>query len=100
MARLVSLRGHKLGPMKYPSRFPISARLDGGELDGKVIELPAAFRGVDVEHRGKVARYRYGGITPAGHRYQFKESRWSFRPGAARLDFGNEVTGAGLDFYP
>lgn len=89
-----------MGQMKYPSRYPITAQLEGGEHDGKVIELPAAYKGVDVEQKGRVARYRYIGVTGAGHTYTFKSERWGFRPGAARLDFGNDFSGAGLDFYP
>jgi hypothetical protein len=86
--------------MNYGTPYPVTAQLEGGDFDGKTITLPAAFRGVDVENRGKIARYRYGGQTAAGHTYQFKSARRGFRPGAARLDFGDGFTGSGLHFYP
>ena len=87
--------------MRYNTPYPIKAELKGGDFDGKVIELPAAFRGVDVEQGGKVARYRYGGRGETnGHVYTFRSSRRGYRPGAVKLDLGNNLVGAGLNFYP
>lgn len=87
--------------MKYPSKFPITARLKGGDLNGLVIELPTAFRGVDVERGRKIERFRYGGQDEAGHHfYVFRSKRREFANGAVRLDVGNEAKGAGLGFYP
>jgi hypothetical protein len=86
--------------MKFTTPNAITARLQGGDLSGLVIELPSAFRGVDVERKGRIARYRYGGEGDAGPFYVYRAARRSFRRGAVRLDVGNGATGVALNFYP
>lgn len=87
--------------MRYLSTPPISVTLDGGDFDGKTIELPQAFRGVDVETAGKAARYRFAARKPDGsYRYEFTTPRRSFHRGAAVLHAGEGVRVVGLGFYP
>lgn len=88
--------------MKYNTPYPIKAVLQGGEHDGKVIELPAAFRGVDIEPKagGRVARYRYGGRGEVkDHVYTFRSQRRGYSPGA-KLDVSDDLKASGLNFYP
>lgn len=89
--------------MKYV-RFPIAAQLEGGELDGKTIELPVAFRGLDVQKEGehaRAARYRFARRKDDGTlAYEFLEPRGRMRRGAAVIEIAEGVKGAGLGFYP
>lgn len=88
--------------MRY-SYFPIKATLAGGEFDGKTIELPQAFRGVDVqEMKGpRAARYRFAKRQPDGSFvYEFAAPRRELQRGAVVLEVAEDLKAAGLRFYP
>jgi hypothetical protein len=83
----------------------IKARLRGGDMNGLVIELPEAFRGIDVQRGRKVARYRYGGEDDqANPFYVYRSDRRGFAGGAVRIPVevpvDDEVTVAGIGYYP
>lgn len=91
----------KLGAMRYLPNPPISATLEGGDFDGKTIELPEAFRGVDIEIEGKAARYRFAARKPDGsYTYEIATPRRRLHLGAAVLHAGVGVRAVGLGFYP
>jgi hypothetical protein len=102
MARPVSLAAGNFVYMN-PPKNPIVARLQGGDHSGLVIELPDAFRGIDVKRRGKVARYRYGGVAEAGPFYVYRSDRRGLPAGATPIPTGtydDDVIVAGLGYYP
>lgn len=82
----------------------IRASLEGGEFDGKTIELPIAFRGVDVQREGeysRAARYRFARRKADGTlAYEFLEPRGALRRGAMVLKVADGMKGTGLGFYP
>lgn len=85
------------------SLYPIKAALEGGEFDGKTIELPQAFRGVDVQElKGpRAARYRFARQQPDGSFiYEYAGARRQCHRGAAMLKAAEDLKAAGLGFYP
>lgn len=97
--------------MSHPGQYPetmtsrIKARLRGGDMNGLVIELPDAFRGIDVQRGKKIARYRHGGVDDDGNLfYVHRSDRRSFASGAVRIPvevpIDDEVSVAGLGYYP
>lgn len=82
---------------------PIKAALAGGDFDGKTIELPMAFRGVDVQEvKGpRAARYRYAKRQADGtFIYEYAGPRRQFQRGAVVLKAAEDLNAAGLRFYP
>lgn len=69
-------------------------------MNGLVIELPDAFRGIDVQRGRKIARYRYGGVGEAGPFYVYRSDRRGFAGGATRIPVADDVTVAGIGYYP
>jgi hypothetical protein len=74
-------------------------------MNGLVIELPEAFRGIDVQRGRKVARYRYGGEDREKNPfYVHRSDRRGFAGGAARIPVpigvDEEVIVAGIGYYP
>lgn len=92
-----------MGLMKYVLD-PIKAALEGGDFDGKTIELPIAFRGLDVQREGeysRAARYRFARRKDDGTlAYEFLEPRGPLRRGATVLKVAEGVRGTGLHYYP
>lgn len=103
LAHATSLQDPENGPMKYVLD-PIKAALEGGDFDGKTIELPHAFRGVDVQKEGEysqAARYRFARRRSDGTlTYEYVEPRGPLRRGATVVKVAEGVRGAGLRFYP
>lgn len=83
---------------------PIKAALEGGEFDGKTIELPNAFRGVDIQKEGeysRAARYRFARRRDDGTlAYEFVEPRGPLRRGVTVVKVADGMRAAGLRFYP